>query len=102
MDELKLLFDRYRAACPDPEPSANFMPSVWRGIDRRRGFARQLWSYTRGLATASAAACVVLLALQFAPAPASGDLMASTYVDLLGADLGPETTAFAEFSLGER
>ena len=34
--KLNAMFAEYRAACPDPEPSADFMPSMWKRIEARR------------------------------------------------------------------
>jgi len=34
--ELDALFQAYRAACPDPDASANFMPELWRRIEERQ------------------------------------------------------------------
>ena len=30
------LFHAYREACPDPEPSVNFMPAMWAKIEARQ------------------------------------------------------------------
>jgi hypothetical protein len=35
-DKLDALFAEYRMACPDPEPSADFMPGMWKRIETRR------------------------------------------------------------------
>jgi|SRR5580704_13387016 hypothetical protein len=34
--QLNAMFAEYRMACPDPEPSADFMPAIWRRIEARR------------------------------------------------------------------
>lgn len=34
--QLSAMFAEYRMACPDPEPSADFMPSMWKRIEARR------------------------------------------------------------------
>src|SRR5580698_6882445 len=34
--KLDALFAEYRSACPDPEPSADFMPAMWKRIEARR------------------------------------------------------------------
>ena len=34
--KLDALFAEYRMACPDPEPSADFMPGMWKRIEARR------------------------------------------------------------------
>ena len=38
-DKLNSLLARYRDACPDPEPSAHFMPQLWSRIEAQRGAA---------------------------------------------------------------
>ena len=35
-DNLDALWAEYRDACPDPEPSAQFMPKLWQKIEARR------------------------------------------------------------------
>ena len=35
-DKLDALWVEYRDACPDPEPSAGFMPRMWQRIEARR------------------------------------------------------------------
>ena len=35
-DELARLLEAYRAACPDPEATAAFMPGLWQRIESRR------------------------------------------------------------------
>jgi hypothetical protein len=34
--KLTALWMRYREACPDPEPSPEFMPELWKRIESRR------------------------------------------------------------------
>ena len=34
-DKLDPLWAEYREACPDPDPSASFMPQLWQRIDNR-------------------------------------------------------------------
>jgi len=36
--KLDALFTEYRSACPDPEPSADFMPAMWKRIEASRRF----------------------------------------------------------------
>jgi hypothetical protein len=88
------LFQRYRAACPEVEPSANFMPAIWEKIDSRRtlGFAFQ--HVARAAMTASTALCVLLLILNFIAAPQNP--LAPTYADALAAEHSAEQTYYAE------
>ena len=41
-DKLNSLLAEYRDTCPDPEPSANFMPQLWHKIEARRGATASL------------------------------------------------------------
>jgi hypothetical protein len=96
-DESRLddLFRRYRDACPEVEPSAKFMPALWRKIESRQSF----WSVFErlgGLITAaSAVLCLLLLALTIA-GPPSPHTLAATYADALMADHSVEKTYYAE------
>jgi hypothetical protein len=56
-DEQRLdaLFGAYRAACGDPEPSANFMPDLWARIDSRRRFTFSFSRMANVFATAAVA-----------------------------------------------
>ena len=54
------LFQAYRAACPDPEPSANFMPNMWARIEVRENSTHWFGSVAKALVTAALAASVIL------------------------------------------
>ncbi len=59
-EKLDALFREYAKACPDRDPSANFMPNLWGRIDTRR---RQAFSFRRmanALATAALAFSIAL------------------------------------------
>jgi len=90
---LSEFFERYRASCPDIEPSTNFMPLLWQKIEARHNF----WFIFRGLArtgaAASAALCVLLLILNLVTAP---QLPAPTYTDALMADHSAENLYYME------
>jgi hypothetical protein len=87
--------ETYRAACPDVEPGANFMPALWQAIEARRSFWFVFQREARALVTACAAVFVVLLFLnlfsgsQALPMPPS-------YADALMADHGAEQTYYTE------
>ncbi len=93
--ELDDLFAKYRSACPDVTPDADFMPGVWRRIDARHGFWFAFQGLARTAATAAAALCLLLLLLNLASAPAS-DMVAATYADALAADHTAERTYYTE------
>jgi len=88
------VFGRYHAACPDVEPSVNFMPGLWQKIEARRSF----WWVFQGLARTAMAGCaalvLVLLALNLV---SSGQALVSpSYADALAADHSAEKTYYAE------
>jgi hypothetical protein len=59
-DRLDSLWQAYRAACPDQEPSANFMPGVWRRIESRRNSTFSFQRMVRGFVTAAAAVTIAI------------------------------------------
>ena len=59
--ELDQLFQRYRAALPDPEASVNFMPELWRKIEARQFFLGRVKKLTQVFVAAAAAICLLLL-----------------------------------------
>lgn len=88
------LFREYRSACPDSEPGANFMPTLWQRIEARRGFWPVFQGFARSAMAACAALALLLLALNFArpeQIPAS-----PSYTDALVADHSAEKTYYAE------
>jgi hypothetical protein len=98
--QLGELFLRYRNSCPDPEPSADFMPKLWKSIEKRRGFWFTFQQLSRVLVTASAAACLILAALNVV-----GDTRSTTatrygsYIDVLSADGSLEKTYYSDSNL---
>jgi len=59
-DKLDSLLQAYRAACPDREPDANFMPGLWRRIESRRNFTFSFQRMVRGFVTAAAAVTLAI------------------------------------------
>ena len=59
-DKLDSLLQAYRAACPDREPDANFMPGLWRRIESRRTFSFSFERMVRGFVTAAAALTIAI------------------------------------------
>jgi hypothetical protein len=88
------LFQKYRAACPEVEPSADFMPKIWEKIESRRSFWFAFQGLARTAMTASTALCLVLLILNFIAVPQSH--LAPTYADALAADHTTEQTYYVE------
>ena len=92
---LNNLFERYRSACPEPEPSANFMPGVWRRIESRRSFRLVFQQLARPLMAGSAALVVLLLILNIVSSE-SPRFAPPTYVDALLAEHTAEKTYYTE------
>jgi len=59
-EQLDALFRAYRAACPTPEPSPNFMPQLWQRIESRQTFAFSFRRLAGALVTAAMAASLAL------------------------------------------
>ena|SRR6185437_10103969 len=70
---LDSLFHAYRQACPEPEPSVNFMPGLWAKIEARHASTTIFNRMAKALVTAALGASVVmgLLSASYTPPPAS-------------------------------
>ncbi len=88
------LFLRYKAACPDVEAGADFMPRLWSRIENKRSFSTVFQHLARVLVKASAAACLLLAALNLMPPAPTSALHAKyiTYADALSAETTVERT----------
>jgi hypothetical protein len=89
------LLQAYRAACPDVEPSANFMPEIWRKIEARRSFWFVFRHEARLIMTACAAVCLLLLILNLVTV-SQPRISAPTYADALMAEHNAEQTYYTE------
>ena len=102
-DQLDALFARYREACPDVDPSANFMPNLWARIDAKRGWTWHLRVYARRMAVAAAAACALLVGIQFGSTWQKESLLSQSYVDVLRDSAATEDYAYVPvMDQGER
>ena len=89
------LWERYRAACPDLEPSANFMPRLWERIEgRRHSFWFAFQDLARAAITAATALCLLFMLLNFIAVPENH--LAPSYADALAADHSAENTYYTE------
>jgi hypothetical protein len=59
-EKLDALFRAYRDACPDPEASANFMPTLWARIDSRQTFLFLFRRMANAFVTAAVALSIAL------------------------------------------
>jgi hypothetical protein len=79
------LFQSYRAACPDPEPTVNFMPEMWSRIEARQASSTVFNRFAKALVTAALGASVIMGLLSASwnqPAP----VFEGSYVQALAAD----------------
>ena len=89
---LNRLFTDYRAACPDPEPGANFMPALWQRIEARRNPVLQ-WVTLSRRALAGALALCLMFGVVLGTALSSSQFYQSTYIEALDAGDSPEDLA---------
>ena len=96
-DDSKLdqLFQAYRAACPEIEPGANFMPELWKRIESKHTFWFVFQNLARTTVTACAALCLLLVFLNFVP-PFEHRAVQANYTDTLMAEHTAENTDFTE------
>jgi anti-sigma-K factor RskA len=83
-DKLDSLWAEYREACPDPEPSAQFMPQLWQRIEASRNATTSLllrrWTEVWLVATVALAVVMgAFLIPHFQTTPA----YQATYIDVL-------------------
>jgi hypothetical protein len=59
-ERLNALFRAFAEACPDREPSVNFMPNLWQRIEGRQNYAFSLRRMAKQLVTAAVALSIAL------------------------------------------
>lgn len=74
---------RYRQAVDEPEPSTNFMPRLWQGIEARRTFAFRFRRVTQVFVGAAAALFLLIAGLSTVMPSTQGPLLRGTYLDAL-------------------
>jgi hypothetical protein len=79
------LFRAYREACPDPEPSVNFIPEMWTKIEAREVSTNWFGRMAKGLVTAAVALSVLLGMLASTPNQAV-EYFNATFVEALTAE----------------
>jgi len=99
--EIKLdeMFRAYRAAVPDPDGSANFMPGLWQRIEARQNSSRMFLQRLTGAFVAAAAVITLLMAAVLIPRYQNSQVYTATYVDVLAAE-HPEDNAAIDGVLG--
>lgn len=94
-DELSALFAAYREACPEVEPSANFLPGIWQKIEGRQSFWFSFEHLARTFAAIAVAMCLLLAALNVR-ASRSTVPGGVGYADALAAEHSDEAAYYAE------
>lgn len=94
-EKLDALFGAYRAACGDPEASANFMPNLWARIDARQNFTFSFRRMANAFATAAVALSLVL-SIYMAVPRSSPTVTAQSYIEALAEASTPDAQAFVD------
>lgn len=79
---LDALFQAYREACPDSEPSANFMPQLWGRIEARRRYSTFFGRLAGGFVTAAVVASLAM-AFYLATPRRSSAFYSESYIEAL-------------------
>ena len=81
-EQLDALVRAFASACPDRDPSANFMPHLWQRIEARQTYAFSFRRMANALVTA-AVALSVALGVYMAIPHASGTAGSQSYIEAL-------------------
>jgi hypothetical protein len=90
-ERLDALFRAYREACPDREPSPNFMPHLWQRIEARQTMTFSLRRMAGGFVTAALALSVALGVFMSIPQHSNQTSVPQSYIEAL-ADAQPLDT----------
>lgn len=93
---LERLFQLYREACPDPEPSPAFIPGIWQKIEARQTMVRTLQRWAQAFVAASAVISALLVAQSLWTARVESPVYTTTYVDTLAGPEPLEAAVYAE------
>jgi hypothetical protein len=82
-ERLDALFAAFRAACPDREPSVNFMPGLWQRIEARQSFTFSFRRMVSGFVTAAAALTLALGVYMAIPRTSNSSAYPVSYMEAL-------------------
>jgi anti-sigma-K factor RskA len=82
-DKLDALWAEYRAAIPDPEPGANFLPALWQKIEARRVETTSVFRHMAQAWAVAALALALILAVLAPRLHRETTYSANTYVEVL-------------------
>ena len=98
--ELDALLRAYREACPEQEPSVNFMPELWRRIEERQRSVFFMGRWARALVTAAAVLSIAMAAYLYIPHGRNSVFSVESYVEALAAGHAQDTPDLPE-AVGE-
>jgi len=81
--KLDALFAEYRTACPDPEPSADFMPGMWKRIEARRVATVSVFRHWAQACVLATVALTVLIGAVLIPRLQADPASNASYVEAL-------------------
>jgi len=93
---LDALLQAYRDACPAPDPSANFMPEVWRRIEERQRSIFYMARWARGFATAAAVLSLAMAAWLYIPHGRTSVFYVESFVEAISAGHSSDSPDLAE------
>jgi len=91
-NKLDAVWAAYKDACPDPEPSTDFMPKLWERIEARRAATLSIFRRLSQVCVVATVALTLLMTVVLIPHLQKLPVYSSTYVDVLAADLGLDYT----------
>jgi len=87
MDDLIRLLGTYRESLPDPDPGPDFMPGLWRKIERHRSPERMLRRFAEAFALLAAATALLVGAI-LVPRLQMAPIHSASYVEVLENESG--------------
>jgi hypothetical protein len=99
--ELDRLFAAYREACPDPEPSLDFMPRLWERIEAQRSWKRE-WRRLTEVLVGAAVALSLMLGIVLARREPPVSFYTNTYVEVLAANYSQDAPLDPEVLLADQ
>ena len=80
-ERLDALFREFAKACPDRDPSANFMPKLWQQIEARQTYTFSFRRMANALVTAAVALSIVLGV--YMSIPSTNGYVSQSYIEAL-------------------
>lgn len=85
-NKLDALFAEYRMACPDPEPSADFMPGLWKRIEARRVATVSVFRHWAQVCVMATVALTLLIGAVLIPKLQENSASSTSYLEALSAE----------------